>query len=171
VAERKAIARLLLDGKITVEEGHPALEGKRELLPYEALYLMRRDLLSLFKEDGTEVTQEELISSSPEKFFWQKYVVYEDLRRKGYEVGPSPFPLAFYVRRKGEEVSPTLLYVMVEGNKEAFGSLLSVLQAARSTKKDAILAIVDATGGISYYGAALSRLDKKARVTGPAAHV
>jgi len=161
MAERRAVGIMLPNKRVIIKESHPLLEGKEELSIYEALYFIRRGVLSLFLDDQ-EISQEDLISLVSEKFFWQKYIVYEDLRKKGYEVGPSPFQLAFYVKRKDEEVSPTLLYVMVEGNKEAFNSLLTVLQAARSTKKDAILAIVDATGGISYYGAALSRLDKKA---------
>ncbi len=152
---------VLKDGKVAVERPSPVLEGKEEVSLYEALYLKRRGLM-MIKSGDKEAEDEDIINASDDNLFWQKYVVYEDLRKRGYEVGPSPFSLGFYVKRKKDEVSPTLLYVMVEGSKEPFGSLLSVLQAARSTKKDAILAIVDATGGVSYYGAALSRLDKKA---------
>ncbi len=146
--------------KVHVEKGSSLLNEGQEITLFDALYLKRKGLLQVMI-GGREVSDEEIINASSEKLFWQKYVVFEDLRKKGYDVGPSPFPLAFYVKRKKEEVSPTLLYVMVEGTEESFGSLLSVLQAARSTKKDAILAIVDATGGVSYYGAALSRLEKK----------
>ncbi|MDP7974624.1 MAG: hypothetical protein ACP5UI_00475 [Thermoprotei archaeon] len=157
-------ARGILRGKfVEISTGHPALEGKTKLDLYEALYMVRRGLLDVADQSGRPIPQEGLIFASPDDRFWQKFVVYEDLRKKGYLLGPSPIPLAFYAKRRGEEVSPTLLYVMLEGRTESFSSLLSVLQAARSTKKDAILAIVDATGGLSYYGAALSRLDKRDR--------
>jgi len=128
--------------------------------PLEAVFLLERGKIALSLRDTTKrlsVLDAMLMFSSKERDFWVKYLVYSDLRKRGYIVrrGFSE-DLNFMIKRRGAKVYEYLVSIIKEGRRIDFRTLSSILEKSLRAGKELIISIVDKEGNISYY--TLSRL-------------
>jgi tRNA-intron endonuclease len=88
-----------------------------ELSLIEAYYLLERDEITIFDEKNNEfLTPEKLHSIAKEKHhkFEEKYIIYNDLRKKGYIPRPGlKFGADFVVYRRGPGLEHSLFMVHV----------------------------------------------------------
>ena len=128
------------------------------LSSWEALYLLssKRIIVS----DGK--TEEELnFQSLLEKFrsedneIWTNYLVYRDLRKRGYVVREGAgWGITFRVYSRGsykKKAAKYLIFITCEGNSVPIEKLREVLQLVQGMKKELIIAVMDRRGEIVYY--------------------
>jgi len=127
------------------------------LASFEALYLVERGRLIVY-DDGKRLSFQDLLNHflKEDPDIWIRYLIYSDLRRRGYVV-KSGFggKISFRVYRRGavvgKEPAKYLVYGSVEGKPIELTSLSEMVREARSARKDLILAIVDRQGEVTYY--------------------
>lgn len=133
------------------ERGFGELRGKQLVLsPYEAFYLLEKGRITVEGKTKVKITLEELVRSLVEgkAAVWVKYLVYRDLRDRGYIVRESSI-FDFEIHGKG----PMRRYVSIvyEGGEADLKTLRRLLKRATRDKKDLILAVVDRRTDIVYY--------------------
>lgn len=133
------------------------IENKVTFNLYEALYLMEKGVLNIFL-DGRELGKDEIIKEGMKKDekFIEKYIVYRDLKSKGYIVGAGlKFGGDFRVYEKGAKLedahSKWIVWVFRQGEKLDIEFLASLIRVTHSTKKKALIAVVDIEGDVTYY--------------------
>ncbi|MHA1988914.1 MAG: tRNA-intron lyase [Promethearchaeota archaeon] len=97
--------------------------------------------------------------------FWGRYLVYKDLRSRGYVVRPGYGPSAPYRRyprgAKAEKAqSNALVFPFVEGTKMELFELEQLEELSHSNRKALILGIVDRSGDVTYYKASEFELNE-----------
>jgi len=140
--------------------------GKLMLAFYEALFLLSKDILQVEDEKtGKEVDFQDLLKRFQlvEKDAWVKYLIYRDLRSRGY-VAREGFGLGidFRVYERGEygkETAKYLIFGIQEGQPISVEELARVLRYVQSLKKRLVLAVINRRGEIVYYS--LSQLTLK----------
>ncbi|MHA1596880.1 MAG: tRNA-intron lyase [Candidatus Asgardarchaeia archaeon] len=158
-----------VDGKILIKgnDGIQEVRGKSflgtlegntlVLMPVEALLLMERDKIAVFK-DGRELGFKELFYevSKRDPEIWVNYVIYKDLKMRGYVVKRgvgSDILYCVYPRGADPERIPPHIYVskIVEGEPAPLSKLREITKISESNRKKLILAVVDRVGDITYY--------------------
>ena len=128
-----------------------------KLEPVETLLLIERKRLELYSKEKELMTLKGLveiyIKVSPK--FWTSYLVYKDLRNRGYIVKEGMNMSAFRVYKRGakigEDASKFLVTVINEGSPIPLTGLDDVVKSAKSVRKNLILAVVDRQGEVTYY--------------------
>jgi len=133
------------------ERGFGELRGKRLILtPHEAFYLLEKERITVEDRTKENVTFEDLVKSfsarQPE--IWVKYLVYRDLRDRGYIVRECPV-FDFEIHGKGP--MRRYVYIVYEGGEASLKTLRKLLKRATLEKKDLIVAVVDRRTDIVYY--------------------
>ncbi len=155
------------DGRLVVEgKGMDALaergfgsrrDGRLILEPWEALYLLEKGKLRVVDEDGRELGFQELLAElrRVDEATWARYLIYRDLRERGYVVkrgfGPE---ITFRLYGRGEYGRKEARYVvfgLLEGSPVRLSVLEELLRRAQAVKKELILAVVDRRGEVVYY--------------------
>jgi len=133
------------------------IEDKIHYLPVEALFLLDQKKIEVFQKNK-KLTKQELISKiqKSDKKVQTKYIVFKDLRKKGYIVKTAlKFGAEFRVYDKGKKPGDThakwLVATDKESNKAHWYEFSSKNRVAHSTKKNLLLALVDEEGKIIYY--------------------
>ena len=137
--------------------GVPEDEGLA-LTFYEALYLLGKEIVEI--ED--EITKEEMSFQDLLKRFqsvdenaWVKYVIYRDLRSRGYVVREGfGLGIDFRVYERGgygKETAKYLIFGIQEGRPVSMEELAQVLRYVQSLKKRLVLAVINRRGEIVYY--------------------
>ncbi|MFX1485930.1 MAG: tRNA-intron lyase [Promethearchaeota archaeon] len=136
-------------------------EDKLNLEIVEALLLMERRRLRVFDENKQELDFQGILKSTLEvdPRIWTKYLVYRDLRSRGYIVRLGyGSGVDFRVYERGavlnEDVAKYLIHVVVEGVPLELSSLEKIIKAATSSRKRLVLGVVDRQGETTYYFAA-----------------
>jgi len=147
-------------GKGAVEELYESLgygrpkEEKLELSMVEAAYLLERERIEV-KLEGREIEFKELfkIASQFVQDFELKYIVYKDLRERGYYVQPSIADFRLYPRggKPREVASEYFVHVVSERKAIALEEIVEQLSTARNMRKKLMLAIVDEESDLTYY--------------------
>ncbi|MDO9323395.1 MAG: tRNA-intron lyase, partial [Methanoregula sp.] len=139
------------DGRVLYEQsGYGRLEKDGvKLAPQEALYLIHRLKITL---DG--YTFDSLFSEfANERNFLRSFLVYRDLRERGYVVQTGPHD--FRVFRRGEKPgtgeSLYLVRVLSERDPIRFTKLIEEVVASRNMRKQYVLAVVDDEEELTYY--------------------
>ncbi|MDP3563021.1 MAG: tRNA-intron lyase [Methanoregula sp.] len=139
------------DGRVLYEQsGYGRLEKDGvKLAPQEALYLIHRQKITL---DG--YTFDSLFSEfANEPNFLRSFMVYRDLRERGYVVQTGPHD--FRVFRRGEKPgtgeSLYLVRVLSERDPIRFTTLIEEVVASRNMRKQYVLAVVDDEEELTYY--------------------
>jgi len=140
--------------------------GNLLLTFYEALFLLSKEIIEVKDEKtGEEVGFQNLLQcfQSVDKNAWVKYLVYRDLRSRGY-VAREGFGLGidFRVYERGEygtEIAKHLIFVIQEGQPVSVEELARALKCVQSLKKKLVLAVINRRGEIVYYS--LSQLTLK----------
>ena len=140
--------------------------GNLLLTFYEALFLLSKEIIEIKDEKtGKEMSFQNLLQcfQSVDENAWVKYLVYRDLRSRGY-VAREGFGLGidFRVYDRGEygkEIAKHLIFVIQEGQPVAVEELARALKHVQSLKKKLVLAVINRRGEIVYYS--LSQLTLK----------
>jgi tRNA-intron endonuclease len=127
-------------------------KGKLVFTPYESFYLIEKQRIRVFEKRGEkELTLRDLVRrfsiGKPE--LWIKYLVYRDLRDRGYIVRESGRSFDFDIYGKGP--LRRLISIVYEGGEASLRKLQRLLASAEREKKELILAVVDRRTDIVYY--------------------
>ena len=133
------------------ERGFGDLRGKKLVLtPLEAFYLLEKGRITVQDKEMDKITFEGLVKtlSGRKAEVWVKYLVYRDLRDRGYLVRECP-GFDFEVHGKG----PVRRYVSIvyEGREADLRTLRRLLKRSTKEKRELILAVVDRRTDIVYY--------------------
>ena len=124
---------------------------------YEALHLVDRGLLEVKDEKGEKIGFQELlqISEKADENAWAKYMVYRDLRSRGYVVREGfGANIDFRVYERGEYGKDTAKYLVLtlqEGKPITLEELNQIVRQCQSLKKELIVAVMSRRGEIVYY--------------------
>lgn len=126
--------------------------GKLLFTPYESFYLIEKQRIRVFdKKTEKELTLRDVVKrvsiGKPE--IWIKYLVYRDLRDRGYIVRESNRNFDFDIYGKGP--LRRLISIVYEGGEASLRKLQKLLGFAEKEKKELILAVVDRRTDIVYY--------------------
>ena len=133
------------------------IEDKVHYLPVEALFLLEEKKLEIFQKNKKLSKQDFLTKlQKSDKKIQTKYIVFKDLRKKGYGVKTAlKFGTEFRVYDKGKKPGQThakwLVITDKESSKAHWYEFSSKNRVAHSTRKKLLLALVDEEGKIIYY--------------------
>ncbi|MHC1568402.1 MAG: tRNA-intron lyase [Candidatus Syntropharchaeia archaeon] len=136
--------------------------GKRILSLEEAAYLIERGKITI-SEMKFEDFVSEAVRISPK--FELRYIVYRDLKERGYQVQPSVTDFRVYPRgiKPGEGPSRYLVHVISEREQISLSNLLKYIETAENLKKEFVLAVVDEESDVTFYE--VRRTDIKGEVS------
>jgi tRNA-intron endonuclease len=135
------------------ERGFGDLRADKLLFtPYESFYLIEKQKIRVFdKRNESELELRDLVRKfsvgKPE--IWIKYLVYRDLRDRGYIVRESTKVFDFDIYGKGP--LRRLISIVYEGGEASLRKLGRLLKYSEKEKKELILAVVDRRTDIVYY--------------------
>lgn len=152
----------VLLGKDATEElyeqgsfGRP-VSGGLELTLVEAAYLLDRGRIAV-RLDGKDLDFRSLFerATAMEAGFEFRYVVYKDLRERGYYVQPGVTDFRVYPRGGKPGKTPAEFYVQVisERHPVSLKELVEPARIAKQMRKRLMLAIVDEESDITFYEA------------------
>ena len=142
--------------------GEPAeTKDKIQYTLTEAIYLIEKGKLEIFSGSGKKpLTKEELLNKLKriDKKILVKYVVFKDLRERGYIVKTAfKFGAEFRVYDKGIKPGQKgkhakwIVFTEQESSKFSWHEFSAKNRVAHSTNKNLLLAIVDEESDITYY--------------------
>ena len=146
------------DGRVLYDQsgyGRPEGDGIR-LAPQEALYLLHRQ-----KIEVPGYTFDTLLAEyADQRNFLRSFLVYRDLRERGYVVQTGPHD--YRVFRRGEKPgtgeSLYLVRVLSERDPIRFTKLIEEVVTARNMRKQYVLAVVDDEEELTHYEIKLQKL-------------
>ncbi|MFW9923862.1 MAG: tRNA-intron lyase [Candidatus Thorarchaeota archaeon] len=149
------------DARIIYDNGYYGTLQKDKTLILnfdEALHLLERGVITILDEKGNEIsvgTATKLFSEMSEGF-WRDYLVYKDLRNRGYIVGQGISNLVKYRlyprgAQIGKDIAKTLICPLAEGKTINLEKLDDIITQTQSLKKKVLIACVDRLGDVSYY--------------------
>lgn len=126
--------------------------GTVYLMPYEALYLLEKGHAKV-RDNGSEVSFQELFATLSETGFNSSvYLVYRDLRERGYFIRKGIEPhYQLSVAKGKDEPSTSKVIVLREGEFLRAARLLNSVKAIIREEREPLIAIVDRRGEITYY--------------------
>ncbi|MCC6012761.1 MAG: tRNA-intron lyase [Candidatus Verstraetearchaeota archaeon] len=133
-------------------------DNKLVLFDAEALYLLDNNKIIVVDESNKVLTFQELVNllSKNDPNVWLRYLLYSDLRRRGYIVKEGYGKgLEFRVYRRGAEIGKEpakyLVYGLLEGKTISISELKNISNKAKLSNKNLIIAVIDRQGEITYY--------------------
>ncbi len=150
------IAVELEGNEVLLNRGYGKVEGKRIVLrTYEALYLLEKEEIEV-RDGKKRLGYADLVRDLRfQRDGLSKYLIYRDLRDKGYVVKEGlDRELSLKAYEKGEyegKPSKYLIAIMNEGERIRAKSLEGVVNEAIRQSKVPIIAVVDRRGEIIYY--------------------
>jgi len=146
------------------ESGYGTREGRDLLLrDYEALYLLYSKKLDLEDKTGKKVNFETLAEISQKKAgdSWTKFVIYRDLRSRGYVVREGfGFGTDLRVYERGDYPKKPAKYVVFaldEGIEKGMADLQKSVKEMAKMGKEAIIAVIERRGEVIYYKVSKAR--------------
>jgi tRNA-intron endonuclease len=92
------------------------------------------------------------LASRADRSFWQKLVVYADLRDRGLRAQPvEGTPIVLVERKFKEGERRYMVLCLEEGVRIGFKELEGYIRRALEARRELVLAIVDKDGNVSYY--------------------
>ncbi|MDG7008693.1 MAG: tRNA-intron lyase [Nitrososphaerota archaeon] len=145
------------------ESGYGSREGHELVLrDFEALYLLYAHKLDL-EEAGAKVSFERLAELSQGKAgdSWTKFVIYRDLRSRGYIVREGfGFGTDLRVYDRGDYPKKPAKYVVFaldEGIEKGMADLQKSVKEMARMGKEAIIAVIERRGEVIYYKVSRAR--------------
>ena len=123
----------------------------------EAAYLVETGKLKIAAEEtgGSALTLEELFMHALEiqPNFGARYLVFKDLRERGYVVQPGERDFLLFPRGTKPGVKPARYFIRIFSERECLAAqeILQLLQLAQNMRKEPIIAVVDAESDVTYY--------------------
>lgn len=127
-----------------------------ELSLTEASYLLERAKITIsLGQEPLDFEEFFKIASMRMENFELKYLVYKDLKERGYYVQPSATDFRLYPRgrRPGDAPAEYFVHVTSERNPLSLTELIFVIETAENVRKGILLAIVDEESEITFYEA------------------
>ncbi|MCS7143078.1 MAG: hypothetical protein NZ920_04710 [Aigarchaeota archaeon] len=138
------------------ERGYGEVESDRLVLSaQETLFLLEEGVVKVVDENGSAMSfgslMDRYVKALPS--FWTLYIVYRDLRKRGYLVKPGfGGELAYRVYEKGRrDVAKYVIHPLFEGRPDTTGNLLNATKLSMSKGKVFVLAVVERRGEVIYY--------------------
>jgi tRNA-intron endonuclease, archaea type len=170
-AKRKVVPGILMRERVITESSDEARDfynqsrfgtiddgGKVELSLLEALYLMEKGRLKIKSEAGRIISFETYVKKARkvEPNFWIRYVVFKDMRNRGYIIKTAlKFGADFRVYdrgvKPGEDHAKWIVFPAHEGSTLTWHEFSAKNRVAHSTKKRLLMGIVDDEGDVTYY--------------------
>lgn len=126
-----------------------------ELALIEAAYLIYKGRINVTM-DFTGLDFENFMCEASHRAanFEVKYIVYKDLRERGYFIKPGAADFRIYPRggRPGKTPSRYFVCVLSERHPLPLPDILPQIEAAVSVKKEMVMAVVDEESDITFYG-------------------
>lgn len=137
------------------------VQDELQLPLIEALFLVEKDKLTL-SEGDRKLSLEELTDLVRDKGLFNKYLVFRDLRNRGYIVKTgfkygSEFRLYERGRSPGNGHSDFLVKVLTEEQQIPINDFSSYVRVAHGVNKKLMLAVVDDEQDITYYNVEWTR--------------
>ena len=155
VAESNDLTRELYD---KTRYGEPSDDKKFQYSLIQALYLMERGKFVVLDSKGKKIETEEFIKKARkvEPNFWVRYVVFKDLRKRGYIVKTAlKFGADFRVYdrgvKPGEDHARWIVYPVYETGVQSWYEFAAKNRVAHSTRKRLLIGIVDAENDCTFY--------------------
>ncbi|MBV1767594.1 MAG: tRNA-intron lyase, partial [Methanobacterium sp.] len=142
--------------KLNQKSHYGRMENEQlELSLIEALYLLDKEKISIFSNDK-ELSREDMTNIIKDKDLYSKYLVFRDLRNRGYIVKTgfkygSEFRLYERGKSGGEGHSDYLVNVISENYDLNVLDFSSYVRVAHGVNKKLLMAVVDEEGDITYY--------------------
>jgi tRNA-intron endonuclease, archaea type len=140
------------------QSGYGEREGKKlALKDYEALYLVHTKRLRLTDGEGKEVGFEAFAESSQKRSreSWTKFIIYRDLRTRGYVVKEGfGFGTDLRVYERGEypdKAAKFVVFALDEGAKRKVEEIGESVRQIIRMGKEAIVAVIERRGEVIYY--------------------
>ncbi|MBT4539503.1 tRNA-intron lyase [Candidatus Woesearchaeota archaeon] len=169
-SKRKLVKAMLAETRVITEASDEAREfynqsrfgslqgDKVELSLLEALYLVEKKRLEVKSEAGRKISFESYLKKARkvEPNFWIRYLVFKDMRNRGYIVKTAlKFGADFRVYdrgiKPGEDHAKWIIFPVHEASVYTWHEFSSKNRVAHSTKKKLLLAIVDDENDVTYY--------------------
>ncbi|MDD1763561.1 MAG: tRNA-intron lyase [Methanobacteriaceae archaeon] len=137
------------------------VQDELQLPLIEALFLTEKDKLTL-SEGDRKLSLEELTDLVQDKGLFNKYLVFRDLRNRGYIVKTgfkygSEFRLYERGKSPGNGHSDFLVKVLTEEQQIPINDFSSYVRVAHGVNKKLMLAVVDDEQDITYYNVEWTR--------------
>ncbi len=151
ISQRSSIDSLSQRGYGTEENGVLTLSF------YEALYLLEKGILDAANDDGKKVDFQGLLRcyEAVDENAWVKYLVYRDLRSRGYVVREGfGAGIDFRIYERGAYGKDTARYLVLstlEGKPLSIQSLVNAVKQCQSQKKELILGVMNRRGEVVHY--------------------
>jgi tRNA-intron endonuclease len=152
VEEEKEASQLYSKGYF----GNPQSGGSLQLNLIEAIYLTELGKLKVYS--GSQFQNQDKLFRLGNKMvenFEINYIVYRDMRQRGYVVKKGSPPLDFRVLPRGgiPNKVPSKYWVLAISERGEFdiSKLNELVEKVKHNKKDLLLAVVDEEGDITYY--------------------
>jgi tRNA-intron endonuclease len=134
-------------------------DGTLRLSPVETMFLLERSRIELLDEKtGAQMNLYEYLKRSHDAHpdLWTHYLVYRDLRSRGYIVKEGiseEIPFRVYPRggEIGKDTSKYLIYIVKEGVPIELTKLDKATTTAKGIGKRLILAVLNRQGETTYY--------------------
>jgi tRNA-intron endonuclease len=136
--------------------GVPQTGGALKLDLMEAIYLVESSRLSV-SEDGKELSSSDLLrlAHKGSEGFEIRYLVYRELRQRGYivKLGQPPLDFRVFPRGGSPNKTPSKWWVAAISERWTFdlGGLLENLDRTADVRKKLLLAVVDEESDVTYY--------------------
>jgi tRNA-intron endonuclease, archaea type len=135
------------------EKAFGTLTGDRIILnPYETFYLVEKRRINVFDEKTKQPKSlQQLVTKLAvgRPAIWTKYLVYRDLRDRGYLVREGEAGYDFESFGKG--AMRRLVSIVFEGGESTLEKLARLSAKANKDGKDLVLAVIDRRTDIVYY--------------------
>ena len=135
------------------EKAFGTLTGDKIVLnPYETFYLVEKNRIRVVDERSKRsLSLQDLVTklSVGKPAIWTKYLVYRDLRDRGYLVREETGGFDFETFGKG--ATRRLVAIVFEGGEATLDKLAKLSAKANKEGKDLVLAVIDRRTDIVYY--------------------
>jgi tRNA-intron endonuclease len=153
--------RVLVNDEKAIDElakkGYGEREAKQYFLQlYEALYLLNVNKITIRYKNGI-INFDRLVDASlkKDKEGWTRFLVYRDLRSRGYVAKEGfGFGVDFRVYERGEYGNKSAKYVVFginEGTEMPIDKLNNAIEQIGRMGKEAVIAVIERRGEVIYY--------------------
>ncbi len=155
VTESTDIARELYNQS---RYGELQQDGKLHLSLIEGQFLLEKEKIEVYDGKSKKLSSEEYLRKAAKRDpnFWVRYVVFKDLRNRGYIVKTAlKFGADFRVYdrgiKPGEDHAKWVVYPVHEDSSLTWYEFAAKNRVAHSTKKRLLLAVADDESDVSYW--------------------
>src|SRR3989338_623344 len=132
--------------------------GRLQLSLIEALYLMEKGTIVVYKLKNKEISFDEFSRKAKklEPNFWVRFCVFKDIRNRGYIIKTAlKFGADFRVYdrgvKPGEDHAKWIVYPVYEGSDMTWYEFAAKNRVAHSTRKRLLIGVVDDENSVSYW--------------------